>query len=86
MTTDSSEQRTNRRRFLRQVGTALGVGVGALAVPSLAYAPLYQCCPDTDCGYTCTGEHGYIWPQRCECEGYSYCLCFTNNYCHSAPC
>lgn len=31
---DIGEQRTNRSRFLRQVGIVIGVGVGAVALPA----------------------------------------------------
>jgi hypothetical protein len=84
VTTDVGEAQSDRGRFLRYVATTLGVGVGAVALPSVAKATDFQCCPDDSCSHTCVGQQDS--PQRCYCEGYNYCLCFTESHCHSAPC
>lgn len=71
----------SRRRFLRQIGLTLGVGVGALAVPAVARATLYQCCPQA-CISCETNWHSHF----CECEWGTYCLCFPNSHCRMAAC
>lgn len=94
-----SEQRRDRRSFLRHVGTTLGVGIGIIALPAVAQGRqqqhahpdvLYQCCYSpggcpVDPGFTCANQLLYY----CECPaGGSYCVCQgpgTPN-CYNAPC
>lgn len=93
--------RTSRKRFLKQLGVTLAVGVGAAVTPGVVFAQnrqgqrpevVYNCCPDThghcsngDCGQ---GKVHYY----CDCsrEGQnSYCTldCTpTNSTCYNGPC
>jgi hypothetical protein len=67
--------RSSRRSFLRNVGFALGAGLGVLAVPGTAKANVGQCCHDNT---TCTGScpSGQFW-YLCDCggSGANYCTC-----------
>lgn len=77
-----TEKPSDRKGFLKKIGAAIGVAVGALALPSVARAaPL--CCR-TNCT-TCTGTDQ---PYYCSCPGFSYCACFSTSQptCFSAPC
>lgn len=82
---EALDRSSDRRKFLKQLGAALGVAVGAIALPSIAKATTdtTQCCRTncTSCGAGTT-------PYFCNCIGDSYCACFStsNPTCFSAPC
>jgi hypothetical protein len=84
--TSTEDVRHNRRRFLRQVGLALGVGVGVAAWPSVAKAFVYDCClNNTICSGVCNPGLWYY----CECPGDSFCMCSTrppDPPCYPATC
>jgi hypothetical protein len=73
---------TNRRRFLRQLGTTLAAGMGIAWLPSQrAYA--VNCCPDPTCGSCPSGKRKF----RCQCPDGSYCtICLTRTTCYNGPC
>ena len=83
------EEQSSRKRFLKQVGIALAVGVGAAALPSRARATEQdngQCClNDSRCPSGGCGNNKNYW---CDCLSYSYCTgCRTpNGTCYLAPC
>ena len=86
------EKPTSRRRFLRQLGMTLAVGIGAAALPSRSRASAQdngQCCiaSDSRCSGAsqCPGGQVKYW---CDCLSYSYCTNCTTNIgtCYLAPC
>lgn len=82
------EKSSSRRRFLRQLGLGLGAGVGVLAMPAVAKAQFYVCCPNTNpCTGACPGgETKYL----CQCSHYGgadYCTgCQPDGNCYNGPC
>ena len=80
---ESTEHRSDRRRFLRRLGVTLAAGVGVLAVPGVAHAA-YQCCLDnTHCSGVCPS--GQFW-HFCHCPDGTYCACMGGTGCVLAPC
>jgi len=84
------EEQTSRRRFLRQLGIGLAIGVGAAALPSRAGARTEnngQCCiSESHCSSSgCSGSDKNYW---CDCLSYTYCTgCRSyNGTCYLAPC
>ena len=79
----------SRPRFLRQLAVGIGAGLGVVAVPALARAQPYNCCPDVwdFCPNDCTGGQVRYW---CECRPYggdNYCThCRDNTGCENGPC
>jgi hypothetical protein len=78
------EEKASRSRFLRQLGVAVGVAVGAAALPGTGRAT-------TDvpvcCEVSCKACEFPAKSYRCSCPGFSYCACFTNQpECFTAPC
>ena len=70
------DEQGSRRRFLRQLGIGLAVGVGAAALPSRAAARpnstegAGECCASiSHCG-TCSGTQKNY---RCDCVSFFYC-------------
>lgn len=82
------ESSSSRRRFLRQIGIGLGAGVGVLAVPKVAKADIWVCCPDTStCGGGCPqNQTKYL----CRCSQWGltdYCTgCQPSGNCYNGPC
>ena len=79
-----AEARSNRRRFLRQIGITLGVAAGAALYPAIAHAAT-NCCPANGrCpGFTCQTGNPYF----CECgPGLDYCICHIGSGCYNGPC
>jgi hypothetical protein len=89
------ERKRDRRSFLRQFGTALGVGIGAVALPSVALGgqhvqpdTSFFCCKNSSCpvdpSFSCTNALLYY----CQCPTGSYCTCQTSDLgsCYNAPC
>lgn len=79
------DEQTSRRRFLRQLGVGLAVGIGAAALPSRATAGAGQCCASTEhCRQDCPGTQKDYW---CDCISFFYCTncrdyqgaCFSAN-------
>lgn len=82
------ERSSSRRRFLRQLAIGVGTGVGVLAVPAVAKAEVWVCCPNDGCpGEPCTGgQRRYL----CQCSQYGgadYCTgCQPAGDCYNGPC
>jgi hypothetical protein len=80
------DEQTSRRRFLRQLGIGLAVGIGAAALPSRASAGAGQCCASVaQCGSCNPGQKNY-W---CDCIDHFYCTgCIPQHSeaCFSAQC
>ncbi len=65
------EEQTSRRRFLRQLGVGLMVGIGAAVLPSRASAGAGQCCTGPDhCSQNCGPGQKDYW---CDCIDHFYC-------------
>ncbi len=84
------EEQTSRRRFLRQIGVSLAVGLGAVALPSRSRASAQdngQCCiSSSHCPGSCPGGQARYW---CDCLSYNYCtgcLSTDRGTCYLAPC
>jgi hypothetical protein len=79
------EEQSSRRRFLRQIGTALAVGVGAAILPSRARAGAGQCCASTTQCPQCSPPQKNYW---CDCIDHFYCTgCRSDaGTCFSAIC
>lgn len=78
-----SEEPTNRRRFVKQIGVALAAAVGAGWLVQAASAGVL-CCADTTCP-TCTlsgGGSGYL----CTCDCTSCAICQPLGQCTACPC
>jgi hypothetical protein len=73
---DWSEQRTNRRSFIRKLGTFAAVGVAAVMLPAQAKAGNAVCCPN-DC-FRPDCQSGQV-PFNCQdsCSGRTCCVCFS---------
>jgi hypothetical protein len=82
-----AEARSNRRRFLRQIGITLGVAAGAALYPAIAHAAT-NCCPAGSSRCTglpnCPSGQQYFF---CECgPGLDYCICHSGTTCYNGPC
>lgn len=78
------EEKANRRRFLRQLGVAVGIAVGAAAVPGTGRATTAA---PTCCRVSCMVCEFPAMSYRCSCQGFSYCACFSgHDECFTAPC
>lgn len=79
---------TNRRSFLRQLGTGLAAGLGAALIPTASRADLQtvNCCPNCsacNCGNCGDGKRKF----RCNCATGSYCTaCLSRDTCYAGPC
>jgi hypothetical protein len=74
---EKSEPSVNRRSFLRKVGLTLAVGIGAIALPSVANATLFpfHCCFRTSCGPCPSGQEPY-WCTSGSCPPNTwFCQC-----------
>lgn len=81
------EPRSNRQRFLRQLGVALAAGIGVVLLPgkSRAGVTAFQCCENHTFGsnWVCTSGTQFY----CDCGGPSnYCTCRAPQPCFPAPC
>lgn len=83
------ERSSSRRRFLRQLAMGVGTGVGVLAVPAVAKAEVWVCCPDSSCG-TCPPANPPNATYLCRCSqwgGTDYCTdCQPDGDCYNGPC
>lgn len=90
---EQPEEKTSRKRFLRQVGMTLLAAIGAGALAEAAFANPGQCC------YDCGGCGGCSTPDapngcycRCDCTGISQSYCWNyytgclSGGCVSCPC
>lgn len=91
---EETEKKTTRKRFLKQLGVTLAVGVGAGAFASTALADHQagHCCPSGSGPCTHPGDPTSC-PQgqnlfHCNCSGIGqdYCLCTTQTQCYNGPC
>lgn len=91
---DAIESSTDRRSFLKRLGVAVGVAVGAIALPSLDRAsantggakPEYTATCCTSSCTTCDADHRAYY---CSCPTGNYCACFALRQpvpCFTAPC
>lgn len=94
--------RTSRKRFLKQLGVTLAVGVGAAAAPEVLFAQnrqrqqpdvTYNCCPDglnVHCKNGDCGQGKVHYFCDCSHQGQnSYCTLdctSTNSPCYNGPC
>lgn len=88
MTTDAFEQPRSRRSFLRNLGTAVAIGLGVTAVPaSRAFASsdnpnsvAFYCCENTSKCKCCSGGGCHYWCYSGVC-GYGFCSteCYSGN-------
>lgn len=76
---------TNRKAFLRKLGTFAAVGVGMALAPGIAKArPLTPdyCCPNASCNSSCGGSGGFYctgpYGNCCYCSSGTTCIYVTN--------
>jgi hypothetical protein len=80
----TTEGATNRRHFLRQLGVAVGVAVGAAALPGAGNARTDS---PVCCLVSCMACDFPAKSYYCSCPGFSYCACFSGRPdCFTAPC